>query len=91
MDKYYTGSVTRVFGERGFFFVTFGERQIFAHVKQWSELAYPKVGDPVTFEVRASRDTRHQWEAFNVKPVTTAPDVQTGASALAATPTTEAR
>ena len=90
MDKFYTGSVTRVFGERGFFFVTFGERQIFAHVKQWSELAYPKVGDPVTFEVRASRDTRHQWEAFNVKPVT-APDVQIGAATLASTPTPEGR
>jgi hypothetical protein len=92
MNKTYIGRVTRVLIERGFFFVTYGERELFCHVRSWSELDFPKVGEAVSFEVIPSRNSRFQFEASNARPiVAAAQNVQEGANTLAEPPTTEGR
>jgi hypothetical protein len=76
-----SGVITKTVPERGFMFVSFGERQLFLHLKQWSEIEYPKVGQQIAYDIAPSKDPRYKWEAVNARPASQ--DVENGASALA--------
>jgi len=78
----YEGTVCFVH-EKGYFFIKKDGRQIFCHLRNWSEVDVPNKGDRVCFEIAKASNPKHGFEAVNVRPIN-APEIGPGLDTLVA-------
>src|SRR5439155_16744145 len=63
----YTGVVSHLAKDRGYFFILYNGQKVFCHRSNWSEFEFPEVWDQVSFEVGPGHNN-FPHQAINARP-----------------------